>query len=353
MPYRLRPGANGAGSCIMLVACKRRSENKVVSIKDIAKKAGVSISTVSYALNGSDKVTDETSSRILSIAKELNYIPNAAARQLKKRESKILGVFLTDFRGDVYGDLLHGMKEVSNSLGYDLIVCSGKQSHRMLPERMIDGAVVLDQMFESEELLQYADRGHKIVVLDRELEHPNINQVLLDNKAGASLAMEHLIERGHRKIYVVTGPEGSFDSIQRMKAVRMVAERTSGLEWIEIPGNFEKSGGEQAADIIISEYEGPVAVFCLNDEMAIGFCNRVAETKYRIGEDIHLIGFDNIELARYVQPRLATIDYSKRKWGALASEQLIKIIGGETVEHERIYVTLIPGESVGEASHSQ
>lgn len=353
MPYRLRPGANGAGSCIMLVACKRRSENKVVSIKDIAKKAGVSISTVSYALNGSDKVTDETSSRILSIAKELNYIPNAAARQLKKRESKILGVFLTDFRGDVYGDLLHGMKEVSNSLGYDLIVCSGKQSHRMLPERMIDGAVVLDQMFESEELLQYADRGHKIVVLDRELEHPNINQVLLDNKAGASLAMEHLIERGHRKIYVVTGPEGSFDSIQRMKAVRMVAERTSGLEWIEIPGNFEKSGGEQAADIIIGEYEGPVAVFCLNDEMAIGFCNRVAETKYRIGEDIHLIGFDNIELARYVQPRLATIDYSKRKWGALASEQLIKIIGGETVEHERIYVTLIPGESVGEASHSQ
>lgn len=325
----------------------------MVSIKDIAKKAGVSISTVSYALNGSDKVTDETSSRILSIAKELNYIPNAAARQLKKRESKILGVFLTDFRGDVYGDLLHGMKEVSNSLGYDLIVCSGKQSHRMLPERMIDGAVVLDQMFESEELLQYADRGHKIVVLDRELEHPNINQVLLDNKAGASLAMEHLIERGHRKIYVVTGPEGSFDSIQRMKAVRMVAERTNGLEWIEIPGNFEKSGGEQAADIILGEYEGPVAVFCLNDEMAIGFCNRVAETKYRIGEDIHLIGFDNIELARYVQPRLATIDYSKRKWGALASEQLIKIIGGETVEHERIYVTLIPGESVGDASHSQ
>lgn len=353
MPYRLRLGANGAGSCIMLVACKRRSENKVVSIKDIAKKAGVSISTVSYALNGSDKVTDETSSRILSIAKELNYIPNAAARQLKKRESKILGVFLTDFRGDVYGDLLHGMKEVSNSLGYDLIVCSGKQSHRMLPERMIDGAVVLDQMFESEELLQYADRGHKIVVLDRELEHPNINQVLLDNKAGASLAMEHLIERGHRKIYVVTGPEGSFDSIQRMKAVRMVAERTSGLEWIEIPGNFEKSGGEQAADVIIGEYEGPVAVFCLNDEMAIGLCNRVAETKYRIGEDIHLIGFDNIELARYVQPRLATIDYSKRKWGALASEQLIKIIGGETVEHERIYVTLIPGESVGDAPHSR
>lgn len=110
-------------------------------------------------------------------------MPNAAARTLKKRESKIVGVFLTDFKGDVYGELLDGMKEVCNAQGYDLIVCSGKQSHRMLPERMIDGAIILDQTFSSEELIQFADRNHRIVVLDRELEHPNINQVLLDNKA--------------------------------------------------------------------------------------------------------------------------------------------------------------------------
>ncbi|MBB3131765.1 LacI family transcriptional regulator [Paenibacillus rhizosphaerae] len=319
----------------------------MVSIKDIAKKAGVSISTVSYALNGSSKVTDETRSKILAIAKELNYVPNAAARSLKKRESRIIGVFLTDFKGDVYGDLLDGMKEVCNAQGYDLIVCSGKQAHRMLPERMIDGAIILDHAFTNAELLKYAERNHKIVVLDRELEHPNINQVLLDNKAGATLATEFLVEQGHKKIYVVTGPDDSFDSIQRMKAVKMVADRTEDVEWIEIPGDFKKSGGEHAAEQVIGEYTGPAAVFCLNDEMAIGFCNRLAETDYRIGEHVHLIGFDNIELTSYMQPRLATINYSKRKWGALASEQLIKILSGEEVEHERIYVTLIKGESVG------
>ncbi|WP_068619838.1 LacI family DNA-binding transcriptional regulator [Paenibacillus tuaregi] len=318
----------------------------MVSIKDISKKAGVSISTVSYALNGSSKVTDETRSRILAIAKELNYVPNAAARSLKKRESRIIGVFLTDFKGDVYGDLLDGMKEVCNAQGYDLIVCSGKQSHRMLPERMIDGAIILDHAFTSAELLKYAERNHKIVVLDRELEHPNINQVLLDNKAGATLATEFLVEQGHKKIYIVTGPDDSFDSIQRMKAVKMVADRTQDVEWIEIPGNFKKSGGERAAEQVIVEYTGPAAVFCLNDEMAIGFCNRLAETDYRIGEHVHLIGFDNIELTSYMQPRLATINYSKRKWGTLAAEQLIKILSGEEVEHERIYVTLIKGESV-------
>lgn len=324
-----------------------RERGKAVSIKDIAKKAGVSISTVSYALNGSGKVTDETSARILAIARELNYTPNAAARTLKKKESRILGVFLTDFKGDVYGDLLDGMKEVCSSQGYDLVVCSGKQSHRLLPERMIDGAVILDQTFTSEELLGYAVQNHKIVVLDRELEHSNINQVLLDNKAGATLATEYLVEQGHKKIYVVTGPSGSFDSIQRMKAVRMVADRTEDVEWIEIPGDFKKSGGEQAAEQIIKEYTEPVAVFCLNDEMAIGLCNRIVDTNLLIGEHIHLVGFDNIELARYMQPRLATIDYSKRKWGALAAEQLIKLIAGKKVEHERIYVTLVEGESVG------
>lgn len=319
----------------------------MTSIKDIAKKAGVSISTVSYALNGSSKVTDETRSRILHVANELNYIPNAAARTLKKKESRILGVFLTDFRGDVYGELLDGMKEVCNSQGYDLIVCSGEQSHRMLPERMIDGAVILDHTFSSEELLKHAQRNHKIVVLDRELEHPNINQVLLDNKAGATLATEYLVEQGHKKIYVVTGPDDSFDSIQRMKAVNLVASRADDVEWIELPGDFKKSGGERAADRIIQEYTEPVAVFCLNDEMAIGLCNRLADTDFTIGEHVHLIGFDHIELSRYMQPRLATIDYSKRKWGALAAEQLIKIISGEAVEHERIYVTLVQGASVG------
>ncbi|MBB6672109.1 LacI family DNA-binding transcriptional regulator [Cohnella nanjingensis] len=319
----------------------------MVSIKDIAKRAGVSISTVSYALNGSPKVTDDTAARILAIAKELNYVPNAAARNLKMRETKIIGAFLTDFSGAFYGDLLQGLKEGLNRSGYDLVVCSGKQSHRLLPQRMIDGAIVLDETFSSEELLKYADLGHKLVVLDRDLAHPNINQVLLDNKAGATLAMEYLLEMGHRKLYVVTGPRGSFDAKQRMQAVKMTVDRRTDLEYIEIEGDFNKSAGAQAGVRIAKEFAGPAAVFCLNDEMAIGIYDYIATTGLRIGRDIHLVGFDNIEVSEYVQPRLATIEYSKRKWGALASEQLLKLIAGEHVEHERIYVSLVKGASVG------
>ncbi|QHW31151.1 LacI family transcriptional regulator [Paenibacillus rhizovicinus] len=324
----------------------------MATIKDIAKQAGVSISTVSYALNGSPKVTPETTERILAIAKELNYIPNAAARSLKTRETKIIGIFLTDFSGAFYGDLLQGTKETLTRKGYELIVCSGKQSHWMLPERMIDGAIILDVTFDSEDLIRYADRGHKLVVLDRELAHPNINQVLLDNKAGATLATEYLIEEGHREIYAVTGPGSSYDSKQRLQAVMQVVERTAGVQLHVIEGDFNKEGGELAAKAIMAgrrDGQAAAAVFCFNDEMAIGMMNYIAEhhSDIQVGEHIHIIGFDNMELASYSQPRLSTIDYSKRKWGALAAEQLVKLINSDAVENERIYVTLLKGKSVG------
>ncbi|XJZ27753.1 LacI family DNA-binding transcriptional regulator [Bacillota bacterium Lsc_1132] len=318
----------------------------MVSIKDIAKKAGVSISTVSYALNGNPKVTEETAAKILAIANELNYIPNAAARSLKKQETKIIGVFLTNYGGAFYGQLLQGMQEALSQKGYELIVCSGRESHRFLPERMIDGAIVLDVTFSSEELLNYANRGHKLVVMDRELDHPNIKQVLLDNKAGATLAIDYLVEKGHQKLYVVTGPNSSYDSNQRLQAARQAVKRYEHIQYIEIEGNFIKPAGERAAEQIVREYTEPAAVFCLNDEMAIGMYNYLGKTNHRVGEHIHIIGFDNIEVAQYIQPRLATIDYSEQKWGAMAAENLLKLLVDESVENERIYVTLIEGDSV-------
>lgn len=321
-------------------------ENVVVSIKDIAKRAGVSISTVSYALNGNPKVTEETAAKIIAIANELNYIPNAAARSLKKQETKIVGVFLTNYGGAFYGQLLQGMQEALSLKGYELIVCSGRESHRFLPERMIDGAIILDATFSSEELINFANRGHKLVVMDRELDHPNINQVLLDNKAGATLAIDYLVDKGHKKLYVVTGPNYTYDSNQRMYAARQAVKRYGHIQYAEIVGNFNKSAGEQAAEQIIKEYTEPVAVFCLNDEMAIGVYDYIAKTNFRMGEHIHIIGFDNIAIAQYIQPRLATIDYSEQKWGAMAAEHLLKLLTNESVENERIYVTLIDGNSV-------
>lgn len=322
----------------------------MVSIKDIAKRAGVSISTVSYALNGSPKVTAKTTSKILAIAEELNYIPNAAARSLKTRETKIIGVYLTNYSGAFYGQVLQGIQEALTSRHYELIVCSGKKSHRFLGERMIDGAIVLDATFSSEELMKYAEIGHKLVVLDREIEHLNINLILLDNIAGATLAIDHIIEKGHRKIYAVKGPEHSYDSNQRIQAVRQALSRLSNIDYIEIDGDFSQQAGERAAERIVKEYRSPVAVFCLNDDMAIGMYDYLEKTNFNVGEHIHIIGFDNINVSKYTSPRLTTIDYSKRKWGQVAAQNLLKLLANEPVEKERIYVSLIQGDSVRESS---
>ncbi|MBS4176130.1 LacI family DNA-binding transcriptional regulator [Lederbergia citrea] len=322
----------------------------MVSMKDIAKKAGVSIATVSYALNGSTKITEATAEKILAIAKDLNYVPNAAARSLKKRETKIIGIFfIPDYSGGFFGQILQGIYDALRNTEYELIVCNGKNSHRFLPEQVIDGAIVLDVGFTDEELIKNADLGHKIVVLDRELEHPNINQILLDNKAGATLAIDYLLEEGHRKLYIVRGSEDAYDANQRLLAVRQAIEqykRYYDIEYKEIEGDFDRPSGTRAAEIIVEEYTEPCAVFSLNDNMAIGMYDYLANTKYRIGEHIHIIGFDNIELSRYVTPSLATIDYSKRKWGALAAENLLKLIAKEPVKNEQIYTSLIKGMSV-------
>ncbi|MBC2257947.1 LacI family DNA-binding transcriptional regulator [Listeria booriae] len=315
----------------------------MVGIKDIAKKAGVSISTVSYALNGSPKVTDATRKRIVAIADELNYIPNMAARTLKTRETKIVGIYLANYSGIFYGQLLHGLTDTLLSKGYELIVCSGKKAHRFLPERMIDGAIILDMGFATDELLGYAERGHKIVVLDREIAHPNIRQVLLDNKAGATLAIDYLKTGFSGRFYLVTGPENTYDSEERLKASLSELERFRDEEVIVIPGDFSKATGEKAAQQIEQEWDGkPVAVFALNDEMAIGMYNYFAKTKLQIGRDVKLVGFDNTEVGQYLQPRLATIEYSKYKWGAVAAEKLLKLLEGEQVADEIIYTSLIP-----------
>lgn len=320
----------------------------MVGIRDIAKKAGVSISTVSYALNGSPRVTEETRRKIQEIADELDYIPNMAGRNLKRQQTDLIGVYLTNYGGSFYGSVLQGITQTLNRQGYDMIVCSGKKSHLFLPEKMIDGAIILDATFGDKEILQYAERGHKMIVMDREIEHKNIRHVLLDNKAGATLAIDYLMSKQLHKIYVVSGPVGTYDSDVRLETAQSELARY-GVDFEVIPGDFTKEAGNQAAEKIAVEYQQPVGVFSLNDEMAIGMYDYFQRTDLQIGKDIRLVGFDHSEVSRYIHPKLATIDYSMYKWGSVAAEKILALLAGEDPTDEMIYTTLVRGESAGDA----
>jgi len=317
----------------------------MAGIKDIAKKAGFSISTVSYALNGNPKVTDETREKILQVAKELEYVPNAAARMLRARETKIIGCYLGDYSGSFYGRLLKGISEVLNDNGYELIVCSGERSRRLLLEKMMDGAIILDASFSNDDLVQIADSGHKLLVLDRELEHANIRTVLLDNEHGAKLAVGELLKHDIEKLFIVTGPPGSFDGSLRVYAALDYLKQHSNTPIELLDGNFTKDAGYNAAKIIDEKISGEkIGVFCLNDEMAIGIYDYFTKTDV-IGSVVFVVGFDNTELANYVNPTLTTIDYSTSRWGRIATNKLLKLLNDEVCENEKINVKLSPGGS--------
>jgi len=319
----------------------------MAGIKDIAKKSGYSISTVSYALNNSPKVTAQTRAQILQVAKELKYVPNGAARMLRVRKTKIIGCFLSDYSGSFYGQLLKGIRQTLNHEGYELIVCSGAASRRLLLEKMMDGAIILDVAFSDQDLLYYADLGHKIALLDRELKHDNITTALLDNQLGARLAMQKLLIMKISRLYLVKGPESSYDAKQRLMAARQVASEHGFLEIVEIDGNFTKISGTMAAKQIFTKNcpTQPIGIFCLNDEMAVGFYDYLRNSSWKIGGNLYIVGFDNVELASYLHPKLTTVDYSAARWGQLATQNLLRLLEGSVGIHEKISVTLVKGAS--------
>lgn len=306
-----------------------------MGIKDIAEKAGVSISTVSYALNGSSRVSEKTRQRILAIADEMNYIPNLAGQNLRRQKTNIVAVYLTSFQGSFFGDLLQGMHEKANELGLELIVCSGKRSRLFLPQRLIDGILVLDRNFGDSELLKYADQNYPIVVLDRELSHDSIRSVLLENEKGATQAMQSLINEGVDKIYIISGPEKKHDSNKRKKAA-IAAAKASNMDWTVIQGHFNETSGYQAGEKMTFESGRTYGVFALNDEMGLGIHKYLTEKGISINEEVFIRGFDRNQVTSYLNPPIKSVAYSKFEFGAAAVDILNKLIQDKPVENRTI-----------------
>ncbi|KRM79603.1 PurR family transcriptional regulator [Lapidilactobacillus dextrinicus DSM 20335] len=321
-----------------------------MGIREIADKAGVSISTVSYALNGSSKVTEQTRERIKAIAKEMNYTPNLAGRMLKNQKTNIVGMYVSDFGGDFYSHVIDGIAQKLKENHYELIVGSGgSRSRSFIPQNLVDGAIVLDSNFPTDIITDYANSGHQIVVMDRELSIPNVRQVLLDDEMGAHQAVNALIESKVEHFILVTGPSDSRDSIIRMQTAIAEVEKSTGKPVIVISSNFTVEGGRKAAKSIASMGLDNVGIFALNDELAIGLYEVLPEYGLHPGKEVKIIGFDNDELGRYLTPPLTTIDYSKHHWGELAAETLLEMISssGEPTD-KLIQSKVIHRNSLGE-----
>lgn len=303
----------------------------MTTIRDIARHANVSITTASYVLNNTGNISEATRQRVLNAANELNYHPNAHARHLKKVRTRNIGVFISRFGGAFYEDILEGIHSVVLDTDYELLVCPESRSpRRMLLHRQVDGAIVFDSKVSSESLLKLASQRFPIVVLDRQLEKDFLLPILLDNAQGVREAFYHFYEQGLRRMVYVAGSPDSFDNAERAQTFLHEAEQ-HGLHVMVAQGHFTEISGYEAAQSILDSHPLPEAVFCANDQMAIGLLRAMRERGLRAPEDIAIAGFDDIPLSRYMQPTLSTVGASRFDWGATATRQLLDFL--ETGAH--------------------
>jgi LacI family transcriptional regulator len=307
-------------------------ENNVMNtIKDVARLANVALSTASYAINDTGKVSKETKQKVLKAAKELGYIPNGVARDLKNnKKTRVICVFVGDLGGPFFSEIMKGIQDETLKNNYNLIACNHNMADRFLSERRVDGAIILSASVPDDLILRVAGPHFPIVVMDRKLEGEYIYNVLLDNVQGAYQATKYLIELGNKKIAYFGGASHSYDNVKRFEGYKQ-ALMENGVTFDEnlvFQGYFTEKGGYEAMKLLLLksglDNNHIDAVFCGNDEMAIGAIKALSEEGIRIPKDISIVGYDDIRLASYVQPPLTTISHYKYAWGVMAANLVLE-----------------------------
>ncbi|MDW6017349.1 HTH-type transcriptional repressor PurR [Vibrio plantisponsor] len=315
----------------------------MATIKDVARLAGVSTTTVSHVINKTRFVAEATQEKVLEAVKELNYAPSAVARSLKCNTTRTIGMLVTQSTNLFFSEVIDGVESYCYRQGYTLILCNTggiyeKQRDyiRMLAEKRVDGILVMcsDLTQELSEMLEsHADIPK--VIMDWGPEASKADKIIDNSELGGYLATKYLIDRGHKDIACLSGHLNKLACQERIAGFRR-AMAEANLEvndnWI-LEGNFECDTAVLAADKIIAMDKMPTAVFCFNDTMALGLMSRLQQKGVRVPDDISVIGYDNIELAEYFSPPLTTIHQPKRRVGKNAFEILLERIKDK--EHER------------------
>lgn len=318
-----------------------------VTIKDIAKLAGVSHTTVSRALNDSPLIQEATKARIRQIAESLNYTPNFNAKSLVLARSFHIGLFFSTIdQGTTAGFFHETVTGVLHVLQhrYHLIVNaidSYAGAYNTVTGQSFDGILVMSQSHDDQSFIRYVyDKGIPLVVINRSTDPLPLVNVLSDDEAGAMAAVEHLIERGHRRIAIIEGKSG-FQSAEARKSGYLQAMAKHGLEVpaaYQAKGNYDLESGFRGMSSLLALDSLPSAVFCSGDELAVGAMKAVLERGLRVPEDISIAGFDDNAFSAFLTPALTTVKRSVETMGSIAAEQLLHVIGRQAQAPKTIRV---------------
>lgn len=317
----------------------------MATIKDIAKAAGCSISTVSYALNNDHRISEKTALRIKKIAKDLNYFPSAAARNLKRQNTRTILVAISDFGGPVYHALLDGLHHELAKNDYTMIVSTGASTDKMLKQRSADGAIISDINVKDDFLKKVSLNFNPIIVLDRSLKEDTIYNLTIDNESAMYQLTEDIIKSSYKKIAFVHGVQDAYDNQTRYIGFKQAMKNYSQEIFSEYNGNFTKESGETVAKSIMKSDKLPDMLVCSNDEMALGIVETLTANGYKIPQDIGVSGFDDIMLSSYIKPKLTSIRINHFDWGKRVAKTMVKLLNNENIKIEKEQGNIIKRDS--------
>lgn len=316
-----------------------------VSIKDVAREAGVSHSTVSRALTDSPLVATETKQRIQQIAKAMGYTPSAIARGLVTKHTSTIGLVVTTIADPFIAEVVQGVEETALDHGYSVILCDCNSEPerelncvRALREKRVDGIVVTSSRVGNLYVPLLVELEVPIVLINNQHDSQYVYSVRSDDLMGGRLAGEYLASLGHRRVAYVAGPPGARASQQRLSGCRLALEESGGTipdRWV-LPSNGRAGGGQAAAETLYSKTEQPTAVFCYNDMTAIGVMKAIRAAGMRIPEDVSIIGYDDISFASLVAPPLTTIAQAKYALGESAMCLALDLLSEQARATDRV-----------------
>lgn len=302
-------------------------------MKDVARLAGVSTSTVSHVINNNRFVSERVREKVDQAIRELNYAPSALARSLKINQTRTIGMLLTASSNPFYAEVVRGVENSCYERGYSLILCNTEgdedrmnRSLETLMQKRVDGLLMMctETHLPSAEILNRYPSVPMVMMDWAPFE--GRGDIIQDNALlGGELATQHLIDRGYTRIACIAGPQDKTPSRLRLEGFRkaMASSGLSVLPGYVVEGDFEFQGGFNAMNQLLALEVLPDAVFTSNDAMAVGVYHALFQAGLRVPQDIAVMGYDNIELARYLTPPLSTIHQPKDELGELAIDTLI------------------------------
>lgn len=313
----------------------------MVTIREVAKAAGVSVATASRALNGLSIVTPETRRKIEAAATELNYVPHSGARSLTRQKTDTIGVILPDLFGEFFSEMIRGIDAAVQGAGKHLLLGNmhGSPEETVLAIRSmrgrVDGLLVMPPNSRGDTIEISPSLQMPVVMLNARPADAACPFVTVDNYAGARLVTEHLVARGARRIVHIAGPTGNRDASERMRGYcDVLRERLDDHDPLILPGDFREDAGRDAARQLLGGQHRFDAVFAANDMMAIDAMAELGEAGVKVGQDVLIAGFDDIPLARYVSPKLTTVHSNITRVGAVAAEKLLRLLQGDDISDE-------------------